>query len=89
MEGDQLKLKIGYGGCIAVDFDLVCGGFKTNGGQTQAVVRLRARAFPGHCLAFHHADLCFDISALRSAEKHGELGISFENYKGKPVIYTY
>ncbi len=90
IEGDNLKLEVGYSGCNKHTFDLYCDKNQVNPAiyPNQLVAKLADNNGEQFCQAYFTETLCFDISGLKTG-KHGTVQIKLQNHDNVSVMYKY
>ena len=89
IEGDNLKLEVGYSGCDKHTFDLhLTDDVVENPKERSAIVLQLVDNNGEHmCQAYFQETLCFDISKLKVGS-HGEVGLKLQNHDVS-LVYKY
>lgn len=90
IEGDNLKLEVGYSGCNKHTFDLHLTDdvIENTKAASSMVLQLADNNGEQFCQAYFQETLCFDISKLKVGS-HGQVGISLQNHDNVNLVYTY
>jgi hypothetical protein len=90
IEGNNLKLEIGYSGCNKHSFDMHWNKNQINIAlyPNRTYLQLVDNNGEQFCQAYFQDTLCFDISKLKTGT-HGEMLIKLQNHDEVGVTYKY
>lgn len=90
MEGDNLKLEIGYSGCDKHTFDMHWDKNQVNPAiyPSQTTLQLVDNNGEQMCQAYFTDTLCFNVSQLKTG-KHGAVNIKLQGFDDVNVMYEY